>query len=754
MIGVIGDLFPTALLSQNLSLTSAALRRPDINVKSVPDGRALNALSALDGASISILVTDRPHCGNPIAYANTAFTTLTGYTEAEVVGRNCRFLQGQGTDPHVVAEIRDALAAGTAIRREILNYRKDGTAFWNDLRIDPLHDAAGMLTGFVSIQSEADAVHRAIEAKEEAESRLDNISCHIPGYIYQRVLRTNGTIEIVYCSPSANNLLGMPGADIARTFYSHVHPDDLGALTAAVRKSAADMSIFREEFRLIAANGAVHWMRSDAPPRLLPNGEVVWDGLAVEISAEKQWQSEIADLALRDPLTGLLSREAWRRALVMHLASASDDANQCGVFYANIDAFRELNDEFGQGICDEILQRIAQRLSASAGSVAGVAGRLAGDEFAVLVPGMSDQRAATDFASALAAALEIPLEISAQLLTIRASIGASLHTGLVAAGGDVANELMTQAELALRWAKQVGQGGYAIYSAEQDDRFRNQVVLARSLERAIADDELELHYQPLVELASGRIVSAEALVRWKHPTLGMQRPDLFIPLAEASGLIVPLGRWVIDRAMRQRTIWEHAGLTPPPIAINVSGLQLLDTGFVPFVVDALKSTQSRGENFELELTEGQLIEASPQIIASLHALRDLGFKIAIDDFGSGHASFRYLRDFPVDKLKIDQLFVRKLVLESSDALIIRAIISLARSMGIQVVAEGVETDMQREFLLREGCEVAQGYLFSMPLVAEDFAWMLAGDVRLPLSARERKAGRSSIRSGPAKEALT
>jgi EAL domain-containing protein (putative c-di-GMP-specific phosphodiesterase class I) len=206
--------------------------------------------------------------------------------------------------------------------------------------------------------------------------------------------------------------------------------------------------------------------------------------------------------------------------------------------------------------------------------------------------------------------------------------------------------------------------------------------------------------------------------------------------------------------MRQRTMWEFAGLTPPPIAINVSGVQLADTGFVPSVAAALKSVQSRAEDFVLELTEGQLIEASPQIMASLHALRDMGFKIAIDDFGSGHATFRYLRDFPVDKLKIDQMFVRKLVLDSSDALIIRAIISLARSMGIQVVAEGVETDMQRAFLLREGCEIAQGYLFSMPLVAEDFAWMLARNVKLPLSANERDGAQRYVRPPPAKEALT
>ena len=424
----------------------------------------------------------------------------------------------------------------------------------------------------------------------------------------------------------------------------------------------------------------------------------------------------------------------------MQLASVTDDAGPCGVFYADIDAFRHLNDQVGQRTGDDILRRVAQRLSAAAASVAGLAGRLGGDEFAILVPGSLDQGATSHFAAALTMALGRPFEASALLPTISASIGASLYPGpidLPDTGGDNAAELMKQADLALRWAKQAGPGSHVVYSPEQDDRFRNQVVLAETFEQAIATDELELHYQPLVDLASGRIVSAEALVRWQHPTLGMQQPDIFIPLAEKSGLIVPLGRWVIARAMRQWMTWKSAGLKPPSIAINVSSAQLDDPDFVPFIMAALKSTKARAKHFDLELTEGLLIEASPQIIASLNTLRDMGFNIVIDDFGSGHASFRYLREFPVDKLKIDQLFVRKLVLGSSDALIIRAILSLARSMSIRVVAEGIETEMQRDFLQREGCEIGQGYLFSLPLVAEDFAWMLENHVSLPLSARGR-----------------
>jgi len=712
---------------------------------------APDAFSAVAATSRSVIVTGDPSADNLIVYANPAFSALTGYSQSELIGKNCRILQGPDTDPLVIADIRRAIGAGTAIRREILNYRKDGTRFWNDLTIDPMYDEAGKLVGYIGIQSEADSLHYANDAKAEAEARLNSIAGYIPGYIYRRTMHSDGSIDLDYCSPSLGKLLGVVHPNLASVFYTFVHPADLDALLRAIRASAADMSLFREEFRLISADGATHWLRSDAPPRLMPNGDIVWDGLAIEFSAEKRWQSEIADLAFKEPLTGLMSRDAWRRAIALHLGTETTKPRQGGIIVADIAEFRALNAKLGQRICDELLKRVAERLTSVATPAAGIVARLSGDEFGILMPEIRDDADMANFAVAIAAVLERPIEVYAQLITVTVVLGASLCTEIIAPQGSVeedqAGELMTQAELALTWAKQPGLAGYMLYSSARDDRYRNQTVLARSLEQAIGNDELELHYQPLVDIASGRIVSAEALVRWNHPTLGMQRPDLFIPLAEKSGMILQLGRWVIDRAIRQRAMWALAQLSPPPIAINVSGVQLIDPRFVSFVAESLRSTQSNAKDFEIELTEGQLVEASPEIMASLHALRDMGFAIAIDDFGSGHATFRYLRDFPIDKLKIDQMFVRKLVAGSGDALIIRAIISLAREMGIRVVAEGVEAEMQREFLQREGCEIAQGYLFSLPLVAEDFGWLLASGLTLPLAAPQTIHSDNVIKPG-------
>ncbi|MDQ0840007.1 putative bifunctional diguanylate cyclase/phosphodiesterase [Sphingomonas faeni] len=692
-------------------------------------------LAALAATSCAVLITDAAQHDGPIVYANAAFTILSGYALEEVTGRNCRFLQGPDTDRQTCDDIRAAIAAGTSIQRSILNYRKDGTPFWNDVTIDPVRDQSGRVTHHVGVQHVADLAQMTAAAQAEAESRLASIASHIPGYVYRRIMRKDGTIEVLYISPSLRQLLGVDETGAGLVFYDHVHPDDHEGLITAIRNSAANMSIFREEFRLISADGLTHWMRSDAPPRRTANGEIVWDGLAIEISAEKRWESEIANQAFRDPLTGLLTRTAWRNALDLQLNASTHYASRCGVVYIDIEGFSALNDRLGAALADALLYETAQRLARTAAAFIGIGARLGGDEFAVLIPECGSEEALLCAATRVGEALAAPIEIGGQDVVIRTFIGAALGKNRQpreVADRDAASELTKQAELALRWAKQAGPNEPIVYSRERDDRFQNQNVLAQSLEHAIANDDLELHYQPLVDLATGRIVSAEALVRWRHRTLGMQRPDLFIPLAEKLGLIGQLGQWVLVHAMRQHRQWQEAGLAPPQIAINMSGNQLLDPAFIGSVEDALRLTGASAKDFEIELTEGVLIEPSPQIMASLGALRTMGFTLTIDDFGSGHATFRYLREFPVDKLKIDQIFVRKLVLDSTDALIIRAIISLARSMGLAFVAEGIETEMQREFLEREGCVIGQGYLFSMPLLAEDFAWMLTNHVRLPL----------------------
>jgi diguanylate cyclase (GGDEF)-like protein/PAS domain S-box-containing protein len=707
--------------------------------------KQIDIKAAVSATSRALILCDTIENDCIITFVNLAFTLLTGYEPHEAMGRNCRFLQGPDSDPNVTAEIRRAVSGETGIRREILNYRKNGDPFWNEVTIDPIRDGAGTVIGFIGVQHDVSAAHLARDGQAVAELRLQDIVSKVPGYVYRRVLKQDGTIEVPYLSPSTNRLLGIADGKMvtAQEFYRHVHPDDHDTLMRGIRRSAAELSIFNEEFRIISAKGVVRWFRSEAPPRRRANGDVVWDGLGIEITLEKLAESEAAFLAFHDSLTGLSNRVRFKNALIKSVEAHSSEDNSIGIFFVDIDAFQEINDALGQSGGDDVLRAVGGRLKKFADDAAGTVARMGGDEFAIMLPGVPDVESVSSFCAAICHDLTGPIHFADTEIAVQVCVGATIfpypHETSQPAIADAYAELMKQADLALHAAKREGPGEYRLYSPSFDDRARIRLALRQSLQRAIAEERFELHYQPVVYLESGRIIGGEALVRWNHPELGMQRPDLFIPLAENSGLIVPLGAWIMKEAMRQSQAWKQQGIDVPRIAINVSSVQLQKPDFISVVERTLVETGADPKDFEFELTESVLIDASPEMLSVLNGVKSLGFGLTIDDFGTGHSSFKYLREFPIEKIKIDQTFVRQLVIGSSDASIIRAMIALSRSLGLAIVAEGVETAMQRDFLAEEGCAIGQGYLFSLPLAAEDFGWVLQQGVTLPMSALSRAA---------------
>jgi EAL domain-containing protein (putative c-di-GMP-specific phosphodiesterase class I) len=284
-------------------------------------------------------------------------------------------------------------------------------------------------------------------------------------------------------------------------------------------------------------------------------------------------------------------------------------------------------------------------------------------------------------------------------------------------------EYIKRCDVALYEAKRLGRGRYCHYSREIDHKVRNRMVLRQSMHNAVVAKEFVLYYQPLVDLRSGAIIGAEALVRWNHPTLGLQAPDRFIPFAEDSGLIVPLGAWVLETAMRQMNQWQAAfGLAR--MAVNVSAKQISEPGFLETVARLLRETGTPAAAIDLELTEGTLIDFSPEMRERMDALRDLGLGISIDDFGTGYSSLKYLSAIPVNKIKIDRSFVRLMMNGESDASIIKAVILLGQTLNLEIVAEGIETPEQQRFLIAQGCRLGQGYLFSKPVPAEAFGALL------------------------------
>lgn len=700
-------------------------------------GKAIDFEAAVKFSPSGIVITDNtlPDC--PIIFVNQAFIQITGYSAEESVGRNCRFLQGAETSNEAIAALNDAFAKGVPVCVELLNYKKGGETFWNELRISPQFDGDGKLVRFVGIQSDVTERRKINDEKAEMQSRLASIVENMPGYIFQRTLKLDGSFGITYFSPSFASLLGIPSGDeiSGADLWKFIHPDDRAVMRESIAQSAIALTPLSLEFRLRTKTGAVRWIRNRSSPTRQASGDVVWHGVGLDFTAEKAAEDRLSYLAHHDPLTGLANRDLFSAALLKTVNATLGGQEQLALFIIDLDAFEEINDAIGFSSADTLLRAVAQRIVDFAKIHHAMAARIGGDEFALFYTLPATESAIQDAAADLSRIFPALHKIAAGSFLVEASVGAAAYPFVSATNMESSAaalpELMKRASLALQEAKRIGRGLHRVYAAEKDDRHKNKILLRHSLRKAIDENQFVLHYQPLVDLHVGTIVGAEALIRWNHPELGIQRPDEFIPFAESSGLIIPLGGWVLKAAMQQVKAWRRSGLKVPKIAINVSGVQLLDPGFLRLVEDALEQTGTKANQFELELTEGSMIEASPTTLKVLRELKALGFTLAVDDFGAGHASFSYLRDFPVDKLKIDQSFVRQMVVDSSDASIIRAIIALGKSMNLEVVAEGIETVAQRNFLRDEGCRVGQGYLFSLPLTAEDLGYVVDRNVKLP-----------------------
>lgn len=696
------------------------------------------------------VLTDATLPGNPIVYVNTAFEAMTGYAASDVIGRNCNFLQGPGSDPDVVAAMRGAVARGEEIEVQILNYRKTGEPFWNELRITPRRDAGGSVVGFIGIQNDVTAKRTLAAEKEQLQERLNAIVENMPGFVFQRVLRRDGTLEFSHRGSLAIQALGMPQGEQSTVdrLWGCIHPDDRQMFRDNLLRSAADLSPLTLEFRIRTDAGAVHWLRTYSKARRNEAGDTLWDGVGVDVTDEKRVEERLSYLAYHDPLTGLANRSLFGTSLRRAMAVAEAAGDRVILLKVDLDSFKEVNELIGQQAGDMILKEIARRISDFAETRHGYAARMGGDEFAVFYATPDASHDIGDSAAALAASLAVPIVGQGEPVEIDASIGSAYFPSVQAGTAlSTESELMRRAGVALQDAKLAGRGLHRAYASDEVDR-NSALLLRQALRHAIDGGQLRLHYQPLVDIHTGVIVGAEALMRWQHPSLGLLPPSKFIPLAEASGLMVPLGNWLLDEAMRQARAWADNGLTVPTMSLNISAIQLREPSFVGSLAGMLARHGAEARQFELELTEGVMIDSSETTRATLRRLRDAGFGLAVDDFGAGHASFQYLRDFPFGRIKIDQVFIRHMVVESSDASILRAILLFARTLKLDVVAEGIETVEQRDFLRDEGCRIGQGYLYSKPLPPEDFARLLEHHVHLPQGAKPSKRRPSAAAPRP------
>ncbi|UZE23984.1 EAL domain-containing protein [Pseudomonas sp. B21-056] len=436
-----------------------------------------------------------------------------------------------------------------------------------------------------------------------------------------------------------------------------------------------------------------------------------------DISAIKDSQHELAHLAHHDPLTGLPNRVLFSDRAEQALASAQLHKRGCALLLVDLDHFKNINDSLGHAVGDELLKGVAERFQALFAPGVTLA-RLGGDEFAVLMENCSQPGQAAVQAQRILDVLKEPLRFDGRALFINASIGISLFPGDALSAG----QLLRNADSALFKAKSAGRDSYALYTEELTAHAQQRVEIAFELRRALAQQELRVHYQPVHDLASSRLIGVEALVRWEHPVRGLISPAEFIPVAERTGLIAQIDGWVMAQACRQMCQWQQAGIALTFVAVNVSSRLFAHRALYEQVAQVLHETGLDPALLELEVTESAVM-ADPEVaLEQMHRLRELGVRLAIDDFGTGYSSLLRLKRLPVQKLKIDQGFVAGLPWDEDDAAIVRVIIALARSMGMQVHAEGIEQREQAGFLLEQACELGQGYWFGRPVPAQLLDW--------------------------------
>jgi diguanylate cyclase (GGDEF)-like protein/PAS domain S-box-containing protein len=577
-------------------------------------------------------------------------------------------------------------------------------------------DALGTLAGLIGV-----AVIRARYVKELTDANM--IVQNSPTILYR--LRGEPSLPLTYISPNIAKFGYDPAELLAAPNWSErlIDPDDQPqfgeAMTKVLQKGSSGGSI---EFRLRTADGTRRSVENRYTPVRDKLGRLVEiEGIIIDITERKVAEEQIALLARTDGLTGLANRMTFIDRLRQVLATAKRGGSPFAVLYIDVDHFKDVNDTLGHPIGDILLKEIADRLKASTRDEDVVA-RLGGDEFAILQTDVSDPTRAGGLATKLLHALAALYVLRGNHVRITVSIGIATYVPETSAP----DTLLVQADLALYRAKEQGRNQYRFHTEDLDDAVRERVLLSAELRDAIEKGQLELYYQPQVEVVSGAIVGAEALIRWNHPTRGQLLPADFLPVAEQTGTIMPLGHWVLDRACRQMRQWRTEGVAPHVITINLSLAQLRNTReLVQDVVDALAKWDLMAGELEFDVTEATLAQLKWNRNDVLIQLRRLGVKIAIDDFGMEYSSFDYLKSYNVNHLKIARALIAEAVTNPDKADMVRVMIALARELGISVMAEGVETEQQRTLLIATGSPTkAQGFYFSEPVNATRFHALL------------------------------
>jgi len=623
-----------------------------------------------------------------------------------------------GDKERVVGENTRANAAGEPLVLEYRMISRNGQVVWVRDESILLRDESGQPLHRQGALFDITERKKAEKALREAEIRYRTLIEQIPAVTY--IDRADGSDKPLYTSPQIEEMLGYTPEEWleGRLWLQCLHPDDIERILAADERFEVGDEPFSEEYRLIAKDGSVVWVREDAVVTRDETGEpLFWQGVLFNITQRKVLEEQLQHQAFHDTLTGLPNRALFYDRLKHAVVHTQRHGGKVAVLFMDLDDFKVVNDSLGHKAGDKLLVDVAGRLCASLRSE-DTAARIGGDEFAVLLEHLADVGEATQVAERIMDKLRSPFELGERETFVTASVGVAF--GGTTGTKKLSEELMRDADMAMYRAKRSGKARYALFEEAMSARALERLELTDDLRRALAREELAIQYQPKVSLTTGRTVGFEALLRWHHPVRGHLLPARFVPLAEETGLIVPIGEWVLREACDQAIEWQQRYPSDPPlvVCVNLSARQLHTSDLYRVVGQILQESGLESSSLDLEITESVAMEDAPATAATLKELHILGVRVIVDDFGTGYSSLSRLESFPVDYIKIDRSFVDKLEEETGARVLVKAMIDLAHALDLEVIAEGVETAWQLELLREMGCDFAQGYYFSRPLGSE------------------------------------
>ena len=692
--------------------------------------------ASLEAAANAIVITDYE---GKIVWVNRAFTAMTGYSKEEVLGKDPRLLKSEEQPESYYAELWSTISSGKIWHSELVNRRKDGTTYTEEMTITPIAQNVGQAnwSHFIAIKQDITERKRAEEELYRAHQMLQTVLNTIP----QRVFWKDLNCTYVGCNRAFATDAGLnnPAEIIGKSDF------ELAWSGTADRYRADDKRIMEQGSTKLnfdepqsRADGSLLWLRTSKLPLWDREGKVIGViGTYEDITERKVAEDRVKFLAFYDALTELPNRALLQDRLSKALANARRQKDRVALLFLDLDRFKDTNDSLGHSLGDLLLQNVAERLKRCAREQDTVA-RLGGDEFLIVLTNVKEIADASVAAERFMQAMTAEFVVQGHSLSINCSVGISMFPE----HGTDGEILIKNADAAMYSAKESGRNNFRFFTEDMNAQGVKRLTLENGLRLALEKRELFLVYQPQVDIVSGKIIGLEALLRWQHPTLGLVPPDKFIRIAENCGLIVPIGEWVVRTACRQARKWQDEGLPAVSIAINVSAVQFRQEDFCELIRRVLHETGLAPQYLELELTEGLLLANADVTFSVLQELKAMGLTLAIDDFGTGYSNFNYLRQFRVSKLKIDRSFIRDVAVNPDDAAITTAIISMAKSLNLKVIAEGVEDEAQMSFLRAHQCDEIQGYYFSKPLAVDKVADKLRGNSPKP-QVRAQASGKQS-----------